>query len=293
MILVRTPVLFLFFLATTTAHFSSPAHIRVIGVSSRRRALAPRSRPFGPRYHLFASSTSSIVDDIAAAEEEELGDDEVIPEDYETVVQVVPSKQHTKVIKPFKELGFGGKLVRGTRNIIVVTTTNFALGVSFGLITAGVRGFPNLMTRKEGLLGTPWNEEIPMRLKRYSGKCYRWAKIWGPVFAVWGFTDTAVSLLRNGDNDEFNFMIASSAAAVWHTRDKSVQRKAIVAVVYAALTYAYVKFNEYYVVGPEGWQDKYGQNEEVGTELQATAAAAGEISRGGDALSIGDQNDIY
>ena len=290
MVLVRIPALFLVFLATASAHFSSPAHVRVIGVSSRRKALAPRSRPFGPRYHLHASST--VAADNVAAEDEELGGDEVIPDDYESVVQVVPSKQHQKEIKPFKELGFGGKLVRGTRNIILVTTTNFGLGVTFGLTTAGVRGFPNLMTRKEGLLGTPWNEEIPMRLKRYSGKCYRWAKIWGPVFAVWGFTDTAVSLLRNGDNDEINFMMASSAAAVWHNRDKTVQRKVVVAVVYAALTYAYVKFNEYYVVGPEGWQDKYSQNEEVGTELQASAAA-GDISRGGDALSISDQNDIY
>ena len=45
----------------------------------------------------------------------------------------------------------------------------------------------------------------------------------GPVFAFWGFTDTAISLLWNGDNDDFNFMIASSAAAVWHNREKSVQ----------------------------------------------------------------------
>ena len=249
----------------------------MIGVSShRRRTLAPRvrTRPFGPRYQLHASVHVTTVEDEAEAQgDDNDDDDETIPEDYETAVQLVPSKHHHTEIKSFKDLGFGGKLVRGTRNIILVTTTNFALGVTFGSTAAGVRGFPNLMTRKEGLLGTPWNEEIPMRLKRYTGKCYRWAKIWGPVFAVWGFTDTAISLLRNGDNDEFNFMIASSAAAVWHNREKSVQRKVGVAVLYAALTYAYVKFNEYYVVGPEGWQDKYGQNEEVTTEH-----AAGEIS---------------
>ena len=216
---------------------------------------------------------TSEEDQVKADDDE----DEVIPDDYENVVQVIPTKHHhtsNKEIKPFKDLSFGGKLVRGTRNIIIVTTTNFALGVTFGATTAGVRGFPNLMTRKEGLLGTPWKEEIPMRLSRFTGKCYRWAKIWGPVFAIWGFTDTAVSLLRNGENDEFNFMVASSAAAVWHNREKSVQRKVGVAILYAVLTYAYVKFNEYYVVGPEGWQDKYSQNEEV---TATTEPASSEI----------------
>jgi hypothetical protein len=77
-------------------------------------------------------------------------------------------------------------------------------------------------------------------------------------------------------------MIASSAAAVWHNRDKSIQRKVGVAVLYAALTYGYVKFNEYYVVGPEGWQDKYSQNEEIGE-------VASETTRGGDILP----NDTY
>jgi hypothetical protein len=90
----------------------------------------------------------------------------------------MPSKHHHKEQKSFKELEFGGKLVRGTRNIILVAITTFALGVTFGSTAAGVHGFPNLMTRKEGLLGTPWKEEIPMRLKRYTGKCYRFQRPW-------------------------------------------------------------------------------------------------------------------
>jgi hypothetical protein len=234
-------------------HFSAP--IRVFEVTSRQKAYTPRRHVFGKRYNLWTSTDTDYDYPVLG------GDDEVVPVDYEEAIEVTPTKK-VKTMKPFKELGFGGKIVRGTRNIILVTTTNFGLGVTFGLLTAGVRGFPNLMTRKEGLLGTPWKEEIPMRLSRYTGKCYRWAKIWGPVFAIWGFTDTAVSILRNGDNDEFNFMIASSAAAVWHNRQKSVPRKVGVAILYAILTYGYVKFNEYYVVGPEGWQEKYNQNED-------------------------------
>jgi hypothetical protein len=194
--------------------------------------------------------------------EEEEEEEEEVPDHFEEVVEVSPSAESGKKIKSFKELGFGGKLVRGTKNLITVTTLNFALGVGFGLITAGIRGFPHLMTRKEGLLGTPWKEEIPMRWRRYSGKCYRWARIWGPVFAIWGFADTMTTILRNGDNDEFNFMIASASAAVWHNRDKSIKRKCVVAVVYAVLTYGYVKFNEYYVVGPEGWQEKYNRSDD-------------------------------
>jgi hypothetical protein len=273
MTLLLVLVLLVQSITTTSAHFSSPHSCRVIGVTSHRRTQAPRTNPFGlgRRGTLYASS---VVGEPVFTE-----DEDVVPEDYEEVVEVVPAKQ-PKQVKSFKELGFFGKIVRGTRDIILVTTTNFGLGVTFGLTAAGVRGFPNLMTRKEGLLGTPWKEEIPMRLKRYTGKCYRWAKIWGPVFAIWGFTDTAISILRNGDNDEFNFMIASSAAAVWHNRDKSIQRKVGVAVLYAVLTYGYVKFNEYYVVGPEGWQDKYSQNEEIGD-------VASETSRGGEILPSG------
>jgi hypothetical protein len=154
MTLLLLLVLLVHSITTTSAHFSSPHQYRVIGVSSQRRTQAPRSHPFGlgRRGTLYASSTAGA----ALAE-----DEDVVPEDYEEVVEVAPAKQ-PKETKSFKELGFFGKVVRGTRNIILVTTTNFGLGVTFGLTTAGVRGFPNLMTRKEGLLGTPWKEEIPM-----------------------------------------------------------------------------------------------------------------------------------
>jgi hypothetical protein len=249
-------LLVLLAVSSAAAHFSFPSasQPRVIGVTSRRRTQAPRiGGPFGPRAQLYAE---------ALVEDADLDEGEEVPEDYEESVEVVPTQEKKKV-KSFKELGFAGKIVRGTRNLVVVTGTNFCLGGTFGLMTGGVRGFPNLMTRKEGLFGTPWKEEYGMRWTRYSGKCYRWASIWAPVFAIWGFTDTAMTILRNGENDEFNFMLASSAAAVWHNRDKSIQRKVIVGVAYAALTYGYVKFNEYYVVGPEGWQDKYNRNEEV------------------------------
>lgn len=271
----------------SSAHFSSPhpPPCRVIGVTSHhRRTQAPRTHPLGLGRRCTLYASSAVVGE-ALVTEVGVEDEDVVPEDYEDVVEVVPTKR-PKEVKSFKELGFFGKIVRGTRDIILVTTTNFGLGVTFGLMTAGVRGFPNLMTRKEGLLGTPWKEEIPMRLNRYTGKCYRWAKIWGPVFAIWGFTDTAISILRNGDNDEFNFMIASSAAAVWHNRDKSIQRKVGVAVLYAVLTYGYVKFNEYYVVGPEGWQDKYSQNEDVGE------VAISDTSRGGEIMPT-DAYDSY
>ena len=256
-----TALLLLAFATTATAHFGSP---RVIGVSSRRRTQAPRlNGAFRPQSRLY-SSTADVDDD----------DDDQI--DYDQVVEVAPPPPKKKH-KSFKELSFGGKLVRGTRDIVLVTAGNFGLGVTFGLTSGGVRGFPNLMTRKEGLLGTPWKEEYGMRWVRYSGKCMRWAKIWGPVFAVWGFTDTVLSVIRNGENDEFNFMCASSAAAVWHNREKSIPRKVGVAVIYAALTYGYIKFNEYYVVGPEGWEDKYDRNEEKGGDLAIADAQEEEV----------------
>lgn len=256
--------------SSVSAHFSFPTSQRVIGVSRRRTTQAPRLHAFGPRANLYAEAPVDADDDYG----------EEIPEDYEETVEIIPT-QEKKQVKEFKDLGFAGKIVRGTRNLVLVTGTNFCLGASFGLITAGVRGFPNLMTRKEGLFGTPWKEEIPMRWTRYSGKCYRWASIWGPAFAVWGFTDTAMTILRNGQNDEFNFMLASSAAAVWHNREKSIQRKVLVAVGYAALTYGYVKFNEYYVVGPEGWEDKYNRNDDVEVAEETLVVSSGSASEKG------------
>jgi len=256
---------------------TAKGHFGVIGVNtSRRRTPAPRlNGRFGSRAHLYASTTAITAADSFSAGDE---DGEEVPEDYEDSVKIVPTQERTKTVS-FQNLGLAGKLVRGTKNIILVTTTNLVLGIAFGGVTGGVRGFPNLMTRKEGLLGTPWKEEYGMRWTRYSGKCYRWASLWGPVFAVWGFTDTLLTVLRNGTNDEFNFMCASSAAAIWHNRDKSIQRKVIVGVGYAALTLGYVKFNEYYVVGPAGWQDKYNRNDDdIVTDDAAATAADGSSS---------------
>ena len=43
--------------------------------------------------------------------------------------------------------------------------------------------------------------------------------------------------------------------------------------MWCSLMCVYVKLNEFYVVGPEGWQDKFIQNEEV---TATTEPASGE-----------------
>lgn len=217
------------FIPIAKSHFSNP---RVISVNPTRRAtMTPGRWLSSNRMKLYASTEMSVAED----------DTDEIPDNYEETIEVTERpQQQKKTEKTFAELGPFGKLCRGTKNTIFATGCSFVAGTFFGLFAGGLRGFPNMMTRSEGGLGTPFfKEEIPLRWKRYSGKMYRWATYWGPAMGVFGGTfSTSMYTLRGGKVDMFSFCLAYSAAAVYHNRNNSLQRKAIVAVGYSCLAIA-------------------------------------------------------
>eukprot|EP00546_Thalassionema_frauenfeldii_P003128 CAMPEP_0178933568 /NCGR_PEP_ID=MMETSP0786-20121207/23347_1 /TAXON_ID=186022 /ORGANISM="Thalassionema frauenfeldii, Strain CCMP 1798" /LENGTH=285 /DNA_ID=CAMNT_0020611189 /DNA_START=98 /DNA_END=955 /DNA_ORIENTATION=+ len=244
------------FTQIATSHFSNP---RVVSVHRLKQTSIATSRWSQiPRLNLYAS-TEKVAED----------DEDEIPDNYEEAVEVqeIPEKK-INTETPFSELGFFGKLYRGTKNTVIVTGLSFAGGTSFGLLAGGVRGFPNMMTRSEGGLGTPFfRKEVPLRWKRYSGKMYRWASYWGPAVGVFGCTfSTSMYTLRGGEFDLFSFCLSYSAAAVYHNRHKSLQRKAIVAVGYSCLAAALSYGFEYATTEPVRRREEDRKLRELGLD---------------------------
>jgi len=245
------------FLPIATSHFSNP---RVISVNPMRRTtMTPGRWISGRRMKLYASTEMTAAED----------DEDEIPDNYEETIEVTKRPQpKLNNDKSFRELGLFGKLCRGTKNTVFVTGCSFAGGTCFGLVAGGFRGFPNMMTRSEGGLGTPFfREEIPLRWKRYSGKMYRWALCWGPAMGVFGCTfSTSMYALRGGKADMFSFCLSYSAAAVYHNRNQSLQRKVIVAVGYSCLAVALKYGWNYFTLEPERRRAEERQLRELGLD---------------------------
>jgi hypothetical protein len=150
----------------------------------------------------------------------------------------------------FKDLSFGGKIVAGGWSIGSTLVRQYIGGFLVGYFLGSVRGIPHLLFKKEGLMGTPFREEIPMRLSRWTGKAIRWGSNWGPTCAAFGGFDATVVVLRNGAQDEINLVLSSAAAAAFYARPRGPARMVINALLYGGLTYASIWASKNILTGP-------------------------------------------
>ena len=150
----------------------------------------------------------------------------------------------------FKDLSLGGKIVSGGWSIASTLVSQYMFGFCFGYFLGSLRGIPHLLFKKEGLMGTPLKDEIPMRFSRWTGKAIRWGKTWGPLTAAFGTMDSVIVVLRNGVQDEINLYLSSAASGAFYARAKGPAQMVLNALLYGGMTYGFTWVSSNILTGP-------------------------------------------
>lgn len=230
--------IFCLLILSVEAHFSQNAW-RPAGPPGSRRSfsVARRGSLYAPLQNqvLLASSL------IAEGPEDEI--------DYFEPDEGDVAKEIEKRVE-FKDLSLGGKIVAGGWSIGRTLVQQYIGGFVFGYFLGSLRGIPHLLFKKEGLMGTPFLEEIPMRFSRWTGKAFRWGCTWGPITAAFGTMDATIVVLRNGVQDNINLYLSSAAAGAFYARAGGPVKMVMNALLYGGMTYGLTWVSANILTGP-------------------------------------------
>jgi hypothetical protein len=127
----------------------------------------------------------------------------------------------------FADLGPVGRVVAGITQIATTTAMEYCSGFFAGLFLGTAAGVP-------GFLFRPLTPEAPKmiltelggRFGRMNARSLKWGRSWGGISAAFGGFKVAVSVIRDGKEDDWNQILSSAAAGAFFARTgKSLVRE--------------------------------------------------------------------
>jgi hypothetical protein len=119
----------------------------------------------------------------------------------------------------FDDLGPVGKAVAGVTQVAVTTLMEYCSGFFAGLVLGTVVGLPVFLFKPlEPGVSNLLRTEMTGRFVRMNTKSLLWGRSWGGISAAFGGFKVAVTVVRNGKQDDWNQILSSAAAGAFFAR---------------------------------------------------------------------------